>query len=133
MSVQIKARVTQISASSSLAVARQHSSLIDRPSAKGGTDRGPMGGELLLMGVGGCFMSNLLAAAAARKLPLSDTAVEVSAELDGSPARFTAVTLTVTGGSTDRAAMLEMIQQAEQACISINTLKGQVAVGVGLA
>lgn len=133
MSVQITARISQVSASASFAAARQHSSLVDRPSAKGGSDRGPMGGELLLMGVGGCFMSNLLAAAAARNLPLSETAVEVSAELDGSPARFTAVTLTVTGGSTNRAAMQEMIEQAERACISINTLKGQVAVGVGLA
>lgn len=133
MSAQIKARVTQVSDNTSLAAARQHSSLVDRPGTKGGTDRGPMGGELLLMGVGGCFMSNLLAAAAARNLPLSKTVVEVSAELDGSPARFTAVTLTVKGGSTDRDAMLELIKQAEQACISINTLKGQVAVGVGLA
>lgn len=133
MSIQIKASVSQVSASTSLAAARQHTSLIDRPTAKGGADRGPMGGELLLMGVGGCFMSNLLAAAAARNLPLSETVVEVSAELDGSPARFTAVTLTVKGGTTNRAAMSEMIEQAEAGCISINTLKGQVAVGVGLA
>lgn len=52
MSAQITARLTQISASASLAASRQHSSRIDRPEAKGGSDRGPMGGELLLMGVG---------------------------------------------------------------------------------
>ena len=35
---------------------------MDRPGPKGGQDKGPMGGEALLMGLGGCFMSNLLAA-----------------------------------------------------------------------
>ena len=44
---------------------REHRVLVDRPAAKGGHDRGPMGGELLLVALGGCFMSNLIAAAAA--------------------------------------------------------------------
>ena len=29
---------------------REHRVLVDRPAAKGGHDRGPMGGELLLVG-----------------------------------------------------------------------------------
>ena len=41
--------------------------LIDRPQEKGGADRGPMGGELFLASIGGCFMSNLLAATSARE------------------------------------------------------------------
>jgi putative redox protein len=65
MGVQIKASVRQVSASASQASARGHTSWVDRPEAKGGTNRGPMGGELMLMGIGGCFMSNLLAAALA--------------------------------------------------------------------
>ena len=48
--------------------ARQHRVVIDRPEAKGGRDQGPMGGELLLLGLGGCFLSNLIAAARARKV-----------------------------------------------------------------
>ena len=39
---------------------------MDRPEAKGGQNKGPMGGEAMLMGLGGCFMSNPLAAAVAR-------------------------------------------------------------------
>jgi putative redox protein len=133
MSVQIKASVTQISASASLAASRQHTSLVDRPAAKGGSDRGPMGGELLLMGVGGCFMSNLLAAAAARQLTLAETVVEVSAEIEGSPPRFSSITLTVSGGCTDREAMRELIVVAEHGCISVNTLKAQVELELALA
>ena len=59
----IHATVTQLDHSASLADVRGHRLTIDRPQAKGGQDKGPMGGEALLMGLGGCFMSNLLAAA----------------------------------------------------------------------
>lgn len=132
MNPQITANIIQVSASTSMAAARQHTSLVDRPESKGGSDRGPMGGELLLMGVGGCFMSNLLGAAAARQLTLEETTVAVAAELGGTPTRFTAVTLSVRGGSKDRALMQELIGIAEKACISVNTLKAQVTVGVAL-
>ena len=130
--MQVKARLTQVSASTSMAAARQHSSLIDRPASKGGEDRGPMGGELMLMGVGGCFMSNLLAAGVAKDIALSATAVDVSAELDGTPARFTTVNLRVTGGTADRKLMQELIETAETGCIAINTIKGSAAVSVTL-
>lgn len=133
MSVAITARVSQVSATTSMAAARQHATMVDRPASKGGADRGPMGGELLLMGVGGCFMSNLLAAAAARQIELAETAVEVVATLDGTPPRFTAVKLTVTGGGADPAILRELIEAAEATCISINTIKAQVAVAVALA
>jgi len=57
-------RLQQTSTSES--ALREHRVLVDRPADKGGQDRGPMGGELLLAALGGCFMSNLIAAAAAR-------------------------------------------------------------------
>lgn len=133
MSTEITARISQVSATTSMAAARQHACMVDRPASKGGADRGPMGGELLLMGVGGCFMSNLLAAAAARQLELAETAVDVTATLDGTPPRFTAIALTVTGGGTDHATMRELIELAEASCISVNTIKAQVAVKVALA
>lgn len=41
------------------ATARSHRVVIDRPAAKGGEDRGALGGECLLVALGGCFMSNL--------------------------------------------------------------------------
>ena len=36
---------------------RSHQVLVDRPVEKGGADEGPMGGELFLAAVGGCFMT----------------------------------------------------------------------------
>lgn len=131
--MQVTTRVTQISASTSLAAARQHTSLVDRPQNKGGDDRGPMGGELLLMGVGGCFMSNLLAAGAAKKIALTDLAVEVSAELEGTPPRFTAVNLYVSGGTSDREAMQQLIAIAECGCVALNTIREAVTPGITLA
>ncbi|MEM8665738.1 MAG: OsmC family peroxiredoxin, partial [Pseudomonadota bacterium] len=50
----------QVSPYTTEANTRGHVTLIDRPEAKGGTDRGAMGGEHLLVALGGCFMSNLL-------------------------------------------------------------------------
>ena len=62
----IHVTVDQLDHSSSKGQARDHTLTMDRPEPKGGQDKGPMGGEALLMGLGGCFMSNLLAAAKAR-------------------------------------------------------------------
>jgi putative redox protein len=50
----------------SAGTARQHQVAIDRPKEKGGFDEGAMGCGLLLLSLGGCFMSNLIAAAKAR-------------------------------------------------------------------
>ena len=55
--------------------------LIDRPQEKGGADRGPMGGELFLASIGGCFMSNLLAAINARKADISEVRTEVTGKI----------------------------------------------------
>ena len=58
MQIQIR----QTSPTTSETTIRGHRVTIDRPIEKGGTDAGPMGGELFLASVGGCFMSTLLAA-----------------------------------------------------------------------
>ena len=63
--------------STSESAIREHKVLVDRPSDKGGQDRGPMGGELLLAALGGCFMSNLIAAAGARSMTVEGLAVVV--------------------------------------------------------
>ena len=84
MTIQIR----QISASASEATIVRHRVPIDRPASKGGSDSGPMGGELFLASIGGCFMSNLLAAIKARDSKISDVRTEVTATLADSPARF---------------------------------------------
>ena len=62
----ITVQVDQLDHSASQGSVREHQLTMDRPEAKGGQNKGPMGGEALLMSLGGCFMSNLLAAAKAR-------------------------------------------------------------------
>ena len=61
MSVELKIQLSQISPSAAEAVIGEHRVTIDRPSSKGESGMGPMGGELFLAAVAGCFMSNLLA------------------------------------------------------------------------
>ena len=56
MGNEITVHVRQIAGSTSEATLRTHKVLVDRPVAKGGADQGPMGGELFLAGLGGCFM-----------------------------------------------------------------------------
>src|SRR5271156_4116594 len=126
MASKIKIELRQISASTSEATIGRHQVLIDRPIAKGGSDAGPMGGELFLAGVGGCFMSNLLAAIKAREAQVSDARVEVVGTADGSPAQFVRVELLVTAESADRETLERLVEIADRGCIMMNTLRGKL-------
>ena len=126
MSQEIKVRYQQISASASEGAVREHKVICDRPEAKGGENRGPMGGEVFLMGLGGCFMSNLLAAVQSREAAASDLALEIAGRLAGTPARFEAVHLKVSGNYPDRAQMEKLVTIAERGCIVANTIKTAV-------
>ena len=79
MAEKITVQVLQIDKSASRGQVRSHGIVMDRPEAKGGSDQGPMGGEVLLQALGGCFMSNLLAAAAAREVTIRNAALEIVA------------------------------------------------------
>lgn len=77
MAVQISAEVNCISSSASRGTVRNHTVTCDRPEAKAGTNEGPMGGELFLLGMGSCFMSNLLAAIQTRESQISDVKASI--------------------------------------------------------
>jgi putative redox protein len=126
----IKIQLRQVSASASEATIGRHRVLIDRPGAKGGADAGPMGGELFLAAVGGCFMSNLLAAIRAREVEISDVRVEVVGFLTDSPARFEGVELQVAAESRDRELLEQLVEIADRGCIMMNTLRGALDVRV---
>ena len=130
MASEMKIQLRQISASASEATIGRHQVLIDRPAAKGGRDAGPMGGELFLVAVGGCFMSNLLAAIKAREADISDVRVEVVGILADSPARFTGVELRVAAESGDRELLGRLVEIADRGCIMMNTLRGKLDVRV---
>jgi len=133
MANEIKIAIRQTSAATSEAAIRQHKTLIDRPAAKGGDDQGPMGGELFLAAIGGCFMSNLLAAIKGREAEISDAHTDVIGVLDGSPARFTAVELNVTAKYSDREQFEKLVDIADRGCIMMNTLRGKLDIQVRIA
>ena len=126
----MKIHLRQTAASTSEAAIRSHKVAIDRPLDKGGADAGPMGGELFLAAIGGCFMSNLLAAINARQAQVSAVQTEVIATLADSPSRFTAVELCVSAECADRDLFEKLVEIAERGCIMVNTLKGKLDLQV---
>lgn len=130
MTNQMKIQLRQVSPSTSEATLRNHQVLIDRPAEKGGADVGPMGGELFLAAVGGCFMSNLLAAIRAREAKISDVRTEVIGTLSDSPVRFSAIELYVSADSPDRDQIERLVEIADRGCIMMNTLRGKLDLRV---
>ena len=59
------------------------------------------GGEYMLVSLGGCFTSHLLAAIRTREAAVSNVRVAVTGTLDGTPERFTAFTMEVSAQCPD--------------------------------
>ncbi len=123
-------KVAQISSTASRGDARGHQLVMDRPEAKGGTNLGMMGGEALLNGLGGCFMSNLLAAAKARDIKLTDARADIEGDMADAPARFTAIRMTVSAQCDPREELEKLVTIAERGCIAANTLRTAVELSV---
>ena len=128
MGGEIRIQLRQVSASTTEATMGLHQVRIDRPASKGGTDLGPMGGELFLAAVGGCFMSNLLAAIRARNSRLSDVRTAVIGTVVDSPARFEALELSIAADGPDRELLPHLVEIADRGCIMMNTLRGKLDV-----
>lgn len=126
----IHARVDQLDHSASSAGVRGHRITIDRPAAKGGQDKGPMGGEVLLLGLGGCFLSNLLAAAQARSIDLHEARAELEGELADAPPRFAAIRMRVSARGAPAPELAKLVRIAERGCIVANTLRDAVELRV---
>ncbi len=125
--------VRQTGTSTSEAAIREHRIAIDRPLEKGGSDAGPMGGELFLAAIGGCFMSNLLAAVVARKADVADARVTVNATVSGTPPTFTRIELAVSATCADPELLAKLVEIADRGCIMMNTLRGKLDLAVRIA
>ena len=123
MSETLRVQVEQVGPGTSKAQARSHSVVVDRPEARGGTDRGPLGGEYLLIGLGGCFMSNLLAAIRTRQAAVSNVRIAVDGTMEGTPVRFTSFTLNISASHNDPDLARRLITIADRACAVTNTLR----------
>jgi putative redox protein len=130
MRTQVAVQVVQVGASASEATTRSHTIVMDRPEAKGGQNRGAMGGEVLLMGLGGCFMSNLLAAAAARSMDIEQVRFEITGTLEDAPPRFSAIQIRIFTDFEDKEALRKLITIAERSCVVRNTLKEAVGLTI---
>jgi putative redox protein len=124
--------VFQVGPSTSQATARSHSLFVDRPEDKGGHDRGPLGGELLLVSLGGCFMSTLLAAIRTRDANVSNVRIGVTGTIGGVPERFEAISMRVQAAYSDEDLMRKLIAIAERGCLVTNTLSSAVVISIEL-
>jgi len=130
MGQMLAVRVEQVGPSSATAQARSHTVFVDRPVAKGGEDRGPLGGEYLLVALGGCFLSNLLAAIRARDAAISKVTVDVTGTIDAAPDRFTTFGLSVAAVHGDADLVRKLITIAARACAVTNTLRRSAAITI---
>ncbi len=130
---QIAVQLHQVSDSTSEAQLRSHKVFIDRPVSRGGTDLGPMGGELFLASIGGCFMSNLLAAIKARAAGVTNVQTEVIGILAQAPARFSAIELHVHAESPSLELLEWLVEVADRGCIMMNTLRASLEIKIFVA
>jgi putative redox protein len=124
--------IEQIGPSAGSAAARSHTVFVDRPIDKGGSDRGPLGGEYLLISLGGCFLSTLLAAVRTRAADVSNVRVSVIGTIGGVPERFESMEVRVSAKYGDADLMRKLVAMSERGCLVTNTLKDAVALSVSL-
>jgi uncharacterized OsmC-like protein len=123
MSTTFKATIEHVTHTTSRAIVRSHTVLVDRGVPKGGFDLGPAGGEYQLVALGGCFTSHLLGAIRAREAAMTNVKVAVTGTLDGTPERFTAFTVDVTAECSDADLARKLITIASRACQVMNTIR----------
>lgn len=134
MASQKTAKIIAESLTTSKGIVRGHEVLVDRPESKDGTDLGMMGGELLLVALGGCFMSNLLEIVRTREANITDISADVIGTLsDDKPTRYIRMELVVHAAYQDREEIEKFVLMAERACINANTLKQGFDVSVRVA
>ena len=136
----LEARVEQSGPSSAVGIVRTHRVPVDRPLDKGGTDTGPLGGEYLLVALGGCFMSNLLAAIRARAATsgdvedggsrVRDVSVALTAVLEGHPSRVASISMRVGATGVEPDMLEKLAEIAGRACIVTNTLRLALPIAV---
>jgi len=128
----VSVEIEQVGPSTGQATARTHTVFVDRPTDKGGHDRGPLGGEYLLVSLGGCFLSTLLAAVKTRGADVSNVRVSVAGTIGGVPERFEAMAVRVNAAYKDKDEMRKLLTIAERGCLVTNTLRDAVALSLYL-
>lgn len=123
MATTFQASVQHVHHTTSKVAVRTHTFLVDRGVAKGGFDLGPAGGEYMLVALGGCFTSHLLAAIRAREADVTGVRVDVTGTMDGTPERFTSFTMDVSAQCPDAELARKLVTIAGRACQVVGTLR----------
>lgn len=129
----ITVNLKQVNDATTEAQVRTHTVMIDRPESKGGHNQGAMGGELLLVSLGGCFNSNLLAAFKARDLTINDITIEVIGNLIENPTRYDAIEMVIHSEFPDREMLEKLVTIAERSCIVANSIKHAIHLAIRVA
>ena len=124
------ATIEHVNQTTSKATVRTHTVLVDRSVARGGFDLGPAGGEYLLVSLGGCFTSHLLAAIRAREAAITNVRVAVTGTFADMPERFTAFSMDVSAECQDVELARKLITIAGRACQVVNTLRHVATIGI---
>jgi len=94
--------------------------VVDEPESIGGTDRGPQPTDVLLAALASCFAIAMAHVARKHNAVLPDLRVTTTATYDGP--RFAAITMSLDS-TASRAALEELIPDAERVCYVTNTLR----------
>ena len=82
------------------------------------------------MALGGCFMSNLLAAILARKADVSNVKLSISGNLESAPPRFRSIEMNIKADHSDQQQFEKLVTIAERACIVANTLRANTDLSI---
>jgi len=128
---KINIRLNQYSSTSMQLENENFNIIVDRPIQKGGSGKGLMGGQHLLLGVGGCFCSTLFATAISRGINISGLKVNVIATISNVPKRFNNIDLEVSYNHCSHPEEFnKLLIISEKGCISINTLKKETTFNI---
>lgn len=127
---ELRLSIKQLNVSASQATVREHKVTIDRPTEKDGNNQGPMGGELFLIGLGGCFMSNLLAAIKARNINITDVNIDITSKVAGSPLKFTEIDFQISALYENKTEFEKLVVIAERSCIVANSIKDFIPITI---
>jgi putative redox protein len=82
------------------------------------------------VGLGGCFLSNLMAAIRAREAAVSHIRIDVSGTIEPAPDHFAGFTMSVSATHDDAGLVRKLIAIAARACAVTNTLRQAAPVSI---
>jgi putative redox protein len=86
----------------------------------------------MLVALGGCFTSHLLAAIRAREAPMTRIQIAMTGTMDGSPERFAEFSMNVSAECDDPELARKLIVVAARGCQVVNTLRQVAHIAISL-